>query len=118
MAKAERWEPSTDILPYFPEISGNTVNGLGESDRRPPSPFFWHEPALQTHGELQGYVTSKFYDTPEVTESFSRDPVTHVLRKGGPDQVPVAQERIEPRAPEWTQAVTEFAPAKEADLIG
>src|SRR5690348_14221512 len=70
MGRTEHWEPPAEILPYFPEISGNTVNGVGEADRRPPSPFFWHEPALQTHGELQGYVTSKFYDTPEVTESF------------------------------------------------
>jgi epoxyqueuosine reductase QueG len=118
MGKKEHWEPPAEILPYFPEISGNTVNGLGESERRQPSPFFWHEPALQTHGELQGYVTSRFYDTPEVTESFSRDPVTHVLRKRGPDPIAVADARLERSAAEWTQAVKEFALANEADLVG
>lgn len=29
-----------DFLPFFPETSGNDVNGLGEKDIRRPSPFF------------------------------------------------------------------------------
>lgn len=118
MGRAERWEPPEDILPCFPDISGNTVNGLGENERRAPSPFFWHEPALQTHGELQAYVAQKMYEDPEVLEAFSRDPVTFALRPRGPDPVPVAADRVERDAAEWTQAVKEFALANEADLVG
>ena len=119
MARAsERWEPSAEALSHFPAVSGNTVNGLGESDRRPPSPFFWHDPSLQTHGELQKYVVSRFYDSREITEAFSRDPETLALRPRGPDPVPVAAERVERSPAEWTRAVKEFALANEADLVG
>ena len=53
-------ETLEDILDRFPEISGNTVNGLGETEWRPPSPFFWHPADRQTHGELQAYIVSQF----------------------------------------------------------
>ncbi|HWB22366.1 MAG TPA: 4Fe-4S dicluster domain-containing protein [Gaiellaceae bacterium] len=115
---APRWEPPAETLAHFPEISGNTVNGLGEAERRPPSPFFWHEASLQTHGELQKYVVSQFYDPPEVAEAFNRDPVTLALRPRGPDPIPVAAERAERSAAEWTELVKAFALANEADLVG
>lgn len=115
---SQRWEPPAEALAHFPEVSGNAVNGLGESERRAPSPFFWHEPALQTHGELQAYVVSRFYDSREVTEAFSRDPDTLELRPRGPDPIPVAADRIERTPAEWTDAVKSFALANEADLVG
>jgi epoxyqueuosine reductase len=114
----DRWEPPAEVLSHFPAVSGNTVNGLGEGERRPPSPFFWHDPSLQTHGELQAYVASRFYDSPEVTEAFSRDPETLQLRPRGPDPIPVAAERIERSPADWTQGVKSFALANEADLVG
>ena len=114
----ERWEPPAEILAHFPEISGNTVNGVGEEERRPPSPFFWHEQSLQTHGELQAYVVSQFYDPPEVAAAFNRDPVTLQLLPRGPDPIPVAAERVERSPAEWTEAVKTFALAHEADLVG
>ncbi len=113
-----RWEPPAEILSHFPAISGNTVNGLGESDRRPPSPFFWHEASLQTHGDLQAYVVRGFYDPPEMAEAFSRDPETLALRPRGPDPIPVAAARVERSASEWTDAIKSFALANEADLVG
>ncbi len=94
------------------------MNGLGESERRPPSPFFWHDPSVQTHGELQRYVVSRFYDSPEVAEALSRDPETLQLRPRGPDPIPVASERVERSPAEWTQIVKSFALDNEADLVG
>ena len=49
-----------EVLAVFPEISGNTVNGLDESEHRRPSPFFWHPPDLQSHGELRKFVMDRF----------------------------------------------------------
>jgi epoxyqueuosine reductase len=115
---APPWEPPAEALAHFPDVSGNTVNGLGETGRRPPSPFFWHDPALQTHGELQAYVVSRFYDQPGVADAYSRDEETHVLRPRGPDPIPVAPDRVERSAGEWTEAVKAFALANEADLVG
>ena len=114
----QRWEPPAEILSHFPDVSGNTVNGLGEDEQRPPSPFFWHEASLQTHGELQKYVVSRFYDGEGVAEAFSRNPVTLELLPRGPDPIPVAAERVERSPAEWTEAVKTFALANEADLVG
>jgi len=113
-----RWEPPAETLAHFPDVSGNTVNGLGEVERRAPSPFFWHDPSVQTHGDLQKYVVSRFYDSAEVAEAFSRDPETLQLRPRGPDPIPVAAKRVERSAAEWTEAVKAFALANEADLVG
>jgi hypothetical protein len=55
-----RWEPPAETLAHFPDVSGNAVNGLGEEERRAPSPFFWHDASLQTHGDLQKYVVGRF----------------------------------------------------------
>jgi len=77
---AQHWEPPVEILSHFPAVSGNTVNGLGEDERRPPSPFFWHEASLQTHGQLQKYVLSRFYDQPGVADAYSRDTYPQVLK--------------------------------------
>lgn len=118
MARTERWEPPAEALSHFPAVSADTVNGLGEPERRPPSPFFWHDPSVQTHGELQGYVVRRFYDSAEVIEAFSRDPETLALRPRGPDPIPVADERVERTAAEWTEAVKAFALVNEADVVG
>jgi epoxyqueuosine reductase len=114
----DRWEPPAETLSHFPTISGNTVNGLGESERRPPSPFFWHEASLQTHGELQAYVVSRFFDSPGMADAYHRDQETLKLRPRGPEPIPVAAERVERSPTEWTQTVKEFALANEADLVG
>ena len=58
---ARNYQPRQDIVDKFPEISGNTVNGLGESEWRAPSPFFWHPPDRQTHGELQQFIVAQFH---------------------------------------------------------
>ena len=73
---------------------------------------------MQTHGELQVSVVSRFYDSPEVAEAFHRDPETLALRPRGPDPIPVAVERVERSPAEWTEVVKGFALANEADLVG
>lgn len=110
--------PPAEALAHFPEVSGNTVNGLGDGHHRRPAPFFWHDASLQTHGELQTYVVRRFYDSPDIVEAFSRDPETLQLRPRGPDPVPVADERIDRSPAEWSETVKSFALEHEADLVG
>ena len=49
MAKSVPYTPPADILASFPEMSGNEVNGVGETEYRRASRFFWHKPDLQSH---------------------------------------------------------------------
>jgi ferredoxin len=98
----------------MPDISGNAVNGLGETEERRPSPFFWHPPERQTHGELQAEVTSYHRQSEAVRTWFSPTPPGG----RGPDTVPRADERVEKTPQAWTDEIKAFALANESDLVG
>ena len=50
---------SPELLALRPEISGNTLNGLGEAEARPPTPIYWHAPERIPHGRLQQFMLEK-----------------------------------------------------------
>ena len=110
---ARNYQPRQDILDKFPEISGNTVNGLGESEWRAPPPFFWHPPDRQTHGELQQFIVAQFRPNSMEDRSFRNPAVDR-----GPDLVAVATTRQEASAEQWTEMIKDFVLADEADLVG
>ena len=103
-----------EFVDHFPEISGNAVNGLGEADIRPPSPFFWHPPSKQSHGDLQSSVIGYLHRSPEIAEVFSPTPPGG----RGPKPVRQADVKIEKSEQAWTADVKAFALANEADLVG
>lgn len=101
-----------DFLPFFPETSGNDVNGLGEKDIRRPSPFFWHPPDQHAYGELQREVIGIQRRSPDITAHYS-----HKAPRG-PAPIKKAGIKIEKSAQDWTEAVKTFALAHEGDLVG
>ena len=58
LKRNQEYTPNPELLKHFPEQSGNTVNGLGETERRPPSPFFWHPADIHPFGELQRFIVN------------------------------------------------------------
>src|ERR1700734_2405503 len=50
--KRERYSPKPETLALL-RVSGNPINGLGETAPRRPSPFFWHPPDQHPWGDLQ-----------------------------------------------------------------
>ena len=46
-------------MSLWPDISGNSINGLGETEKRRPSHVYWWRPDSIAHGPLQDY----FYKT-------------------------------------------------------
>lgn len=116
MTVSKTWEPLADVLAEFPEISGNEVNGLGEMEPRPTSPFFWHPPDKQTHGRLQAKVVEYLYrpsDEPEEAPPYQTDDLGR-----GPDAIELASKPIEKSAEDWTSIIKGFALTHEADLVG
>ncbi|MEL7027634.1 MAG: 4Fe-4S dicluster domain-containing protein [Pseudomonadota bacterium] len=107
------YTPPQDILDKFPDISGNTVNGLGETEWRPPAPFFWHPPDKQTHGELQHYVVSNFRPSSVEDRSFRNPNVDR-----GPAIIDIAPDRLERDAAAWTREIKDFVLSDEGDLVG
>jgi len=106
------YTPDPELLAHMPGVSGNTVNGLGESEPRPPSCFFWHPPDRQTHGGLQRYVMTRMEAARDGGRNWGD------VGDRGPVLVPIAAERSEGDAEAWTAATKDFATANEADLVG
>jgi hypothetical protein len=46
------WQAPAGAIEHMPAVSGNEVNGLGETEPRPASPFFWHEPRFHAFGAM------------------------------------------------------------------
>jgi Pyruvate/2-oxoacid:ferredoxin oxidoreductase delta subunit len=108
------YRPGEQQRALFPPLSGNTVNGLGESQRRRPTPLYWFDPDTIPHGPLQKY----FYENAERL-SADREESTRDESKRGPKELdPVAARRVEDSAENWARRVREFALAHEADLAG
>lgn len=108
------YTPMKLFTDLFPEVSGNTVNGLDEREVRRPSPFFWHPPHKQTHGALQQAVIDYHRRSPEMRKYFNPEPPGG----RGPEAAPQADTRLEKSAEEWSRLVKEFALADEGDAVG
>ena len=102
------------FIDKFPEISGNSINGLGETSVRRPSPFFWHPPERQTHGELQQEVTDYHRQSAAVRKWFSPTPPGG----RGPQPVPQAEQKVVKAPGEWSRIVKAFTLENESDLVG
>ncbi len=114
MSGHDDYKPLQNFIDKFPEISGNTVNGLGEKKQRKSSPFFWHPSERQTHGELQTEVIDYHRQSEEMRKYFSSTP------PGGRGPKPVAQADVKTKKPtgEWAELVKQFALENEGDVVG
>jgi ferredoxin len=108
--KHERYEPNPEILRLL-KVSGNPINGLGETERRRPSPFFWHPPDKHPYGELQVVARKNSRKCPGAGEAFQAAYAYPELRL-------VADNRTESSPDKFAAEVKAFALAHEADDIG
>jgi Pyruvate/2-oxoacid:ferredoxin oxidoreductase delta subunit len=96
-----------------PKISGNAINGLGEPDRRRPTPVYhrrdiWHPFRLvQETLYWRAFFERRIGRYLRNAERMSRTPF-----------VPIAKQRIEASPESWSEQVKEFALSHEADLVG
>jgi epoxyqueuosine reductase len=104
------YRPRPETLTLL-KVSGNPINGLGETEPRRPSPFFWHPPDTHPWGGLQVAARENIRRCPGATEAFG-------AAYQYPELIPVAEERIEASAADWTDAVRRFALDHEADAVG
>lgn len=102
------------FIDAMPDISGNTVNGVGETEQRQASPFFWHAPNKQTHGVLQQTVLGEFAKVQAVAEQYT----PHPPEGRGPKPIAVNSDKCMDTAETFTQKLREFALNDEADLVG
>lgn len=118
-ATADRWQPPPEpyVTPQvqrdlFPDVSGNTVNGLGESAVRRPEPIYHHDPERTRFGALQTW--------------FRGLPGHPLIDQARRDRIPIMEEKLAPlatqpeqRSPsDWSTAIKDQARTLGAELVG
>lgn len=104
------YHPKSETLELL-KVSGNPINGLGETTSRRPSPFFWHPPTMHPYQELQNVARQSSRKCPGSAAAF-------LAAYSYPELAPVAGVRNEAGEEELSAAVTAFALAHEADDVG
>ena len=105
------WTPSAEQMALWPAISGNTINGVGETDVRKPSPIYWHAPESTAHGKLQLWFYGRM--TPIVLRAREER-----MRAMELPVAPLAETTVARSAGEWTRLVKDAARAAGADAVG
>ena len=83
--KRKAYRPQPETLALL-KVSGNPINGLGETQRRRASPFFWHPPDQHPYGELHIVARKNSRKCPGSAEALAAA-YTY------PELLPVAHER-------------------------
>ncbi|HUT51675.1 MAG TPA: 4Fe-4S dicluster domain-containing protein [Alphaproteobacteria bacterium] len=111
---ARPYQPSDEQMRLLPDVSGNAINGLGETAVRRPSPIYWHHHAKIAHGPVMKWMLER-----TSREQPSVDRLHEKFGGRGPaEPAPLAQSRIENTPKDWTAQVKAFAVTNEADLVG
>jgi len=108
--KRESYRPKPETLALL-KVSGNPINGLGETTVRRPSPFFWHPPEYHTWGELQILARQGIRNCPGAAPAF-------LAANTHPELDPVAEVKKEAPAGQLAAEATAFALSHEADAVG
>jgi ferredoxin len=104
------YKPKEETLALL-KVSGNPINGLGETAPRRPSPFFWHPPDQHPYGEMQIVARKSSRKCPGAAEAF-------LAAYNYPELTPIAEVRNEAPPEDLTREATTFALSHEADDIG
>lgn len=98
----------------IPDISGNDINGLGETETRSPTAIYWQHPNQIAHGALQMWMLEKSVrDVPE-----TGDMENNFGGRGNRDRVPMAPEPVQDTPENFASAAKTIALENEADLVG
>jgi epoxyqueuosine reductase len=108
--KRGSYSPQAETLSLL-KVSGNMINGLGETVERQASPFFWHPPTQHPYEELQNVARRNSRKCPGSAEVF-------MSAYNHPELAPVAEIRNTAPAEQLAAEATAFALAHEAGAVG
>lgn len=105
---------SPDQRVLFPEISGNTINGLGETAPRRPRPVYWQDPRSLSHGKMQSWMLRKTQErVPEVA-----DMEGNFGGRGNKHRADKSPQPVSTDAQTLSASAKQFALSHEADRAG
>lgn len=113
MRKNEKFIPSKEQMALWPDVSGNDLNGLGETEIRRPSPIYWQTPDLTPFGPLMQFFVNH---APRDEDLYKTQMETDRIR--ATKVIPVEKNRIEKSKEEWTDLVKDVGVKSGAVAIG
>jgi len=102
------------LLARMPDISGNTINGLGETEFRRPDVVYW---AADMGDIAYGDVQMYFYEQSAKEPAFTKAREARVAATAF-EVPPVAQTRAQHEPAEWTAMLDHFVDAGLCEMIG
>jgi ferredoxin len=108
--KRHTYKPKPETLALL-RVSGNTINGIGETEPRKASPFFWHPPDQHPYGELQNVARTSSRKCPGSAQVF-------MAAYMHPELNPVATVKRQALPEQFAADATAFALAHEAGGVG
>ena len=109
----EKFVPSAEQMALMPDVSGNDLNGLGETEIRRPSPIYWQTPELTPFGPLMQFFVDnaprdqKLYETQMNTDKIRDTTVP-----------PVSPNRIEKSSTDWAKLLKDVGLENGAVAVG
>jgi epoxyqueuosine reductase len=105
--------PNPEQAALIPKTSGNTVNGMGETEFRQASPVYWHDPDSIEHGELQKWFYTQDPDNAAIAAArVARAKVLDI------EVPPVSGEPVQQSAADWSSDLRAFTESVEMELFG
>jgi epoxyqueuosine reductase len=104
------YTPNPETLALL-RVSGNPINGVGETAVRRASPFFWHPADQHPYGDLQVVARQSSRRCPGSAEAFA-------AAYNHPELCPIAEQRNVAPADQLTSEMKAFALSHEADAVG
>lgn len=106
--------PDPEIYPRLPDITGNEINGVGETSVRRPEMVFWApDPEDIAFGEVQKWFYQCEPDDPELMKERARRRA--ILEAPLP---PLAEQVADYSPTQWTQHLQQFISAGDCERVG
>jgi epoxyqueuosine reductase len=100
-------------MALWPDVSGNDLNGLGETKVRRPSPIYWQTPDLTPFGPLMQFFVDH---APRDEDLYKTQMETDRIRETIVE--PISDEKVEKTSTEWTKLIKEVGVKSGAVAIG
>jgi len=115
MAKSsyKPFTPKPEQVALMPAVSGNTINGLGETRFRRATHVYWHDPDSIPHGDLQKWFYTQNPDNPAIEQA--RAARAKILEL---EVAPVTGEPLQQSAGDWSRQLAAHAATLDLELFG
>jgi epoxyqueuosine reductase len=107
------WVPNPEVMKLWPDVSGNTINGINETEKRPPSPVFWRADGSISHTDVLFYFYNRDKDNEAISASrkLREEPMAMPLTD-------ISTEQVQKPSNEWTEVVKQTGLEFGADQVG